>query len=219
LTILLWRLVIMTLDLKNFWQRLQSGIEVAVAGPSPEKLLGVRDGFLRFFRDGRGRPGPQTEAALRAATGQMVSIAVVPQSVEEAPLGLPITDEEVLRLLRSRVGDLELNLAGTYHFFVATEGGLHSLEIDGMLRYFVRNWTVVRGPLGEAWGSSGSIQLPDRIVAGLDSEQVPFAIPGTRKRGGMISSLTNSLETRREAVAVSTLHALSTLFYGFLETR
>jgi non-canonical (house-cleaning) NTP pyrophosphatase len=191
-------------DLKNFWQRLQSGVEVTVAAPNPDKLLGVRDGFLRFFHDGLDRT---------------VSVAVVPQAVEEAPLGLPISDEEVLRLARQRVLDLERTLGDSYHFYVATEGGLHSLEVDGRLCYFVRNWTVVRGPLGEAWGSSGSIQLPERIVAGLDSDQIPFAVPGTRKSGGMISSLTGRLETRRQAVAVSTLHAISTLFYGVLESR
>lgn len=175
-----------------------------MAGPSPDKLLGVRDGFLRFFHDGLDRP---------------ISVAVVPQAVEEPPLGLLISDEEVLRLTRQRVLDLEQALGDNYHFYVATEGGLHSLEVDGRLRYFVRNWTVVRGLLGEAWGSSGSIQLPDRIVAGLDSDQIPFAVPGTRKSGGMISSLTGRLETRRKAIASSTLHAISTLFYGVLESR
>ena len=204
MSVRLWRLWIMLPDLKNFWQRLQSGVEVTVAAPSPDKLLGVRDGFLRFFHDGLDRA---------------VSVAVVPQAVEEAPLGLPISDEEVLRLARQRVLDLERTLGDSYHFYVATEGGLHSLEVDGRLCYFVRNWTVVRGPLGEAWGSSGSIQLPERIVAGLDSDQIPFAVPGTRKSGGMISSLTGRLETRRQAVAVSTLHAISTLFYGVLESR
>ncbi|MGH7752572.1 MAG: hypothetical protein ACREN5_07125, partial [Gemmatimonadales bacterium] len=94
-----------------------------------------------------------------------------------------------------------------------------SVEIDGRVRYFIRNWTVVRGRLGEAWGASGSIQLPDRLIGGLENEQIPFAVPGTRKRGGMISSLTGGLETRRHAVALSTLHALSTLFYGVLDTR
>jgi non-canonical (house-cleaning) NTP pyrophosphatase len=77
----------------------------------------------------------------------------------------------------------------------------------------------VRSRLGEAWGTSGAIQLPDRIVRELDSDQVPFAVPGTRKSGGMISSLTGGLETRRHAVAASTLHALSTLFYGMFDGR
>jgi non-canonical (house-cleaning) NTP pyrophosphatase len=194
----------MIADLKNFWQRLQSGVEVAVAGPAPDKLLGVRDGFLRYFHDGMDRA---------------VSVAVVPQSIDESPVGLPVSDEEVIRLARERALSLEQSLGGNYHFYVATEGGIASLEVGGRHCYFVRNWTVVRGLLGEAWGSSGSIQLPDRIVEGLDGEQVPLAIPGTRRAGGIISSLTGGLETRRKAVALSTLHALSTLFYGVLESR
>ena len=167
-----WRLtIIMIRDLKNFWQRLQTGVEVAVAaGASPDKLLGVRDGFLRYFHDGLDRP---------------VSVAVVPQTVEEPPLGLLISDEEVIRLARQRAVDLEQALADNYHFYVASEAGLHSIEVAGKIRYFVRYWTVVRSLIGESWGSSGSIQLPDRLVHGLDSDQIPFAVPGTRKRGGM----------------------------------
>lgn len=83
----------------------------------------------------------------------------------------------------------------------------------------MRYWTVVRSLIGESWGSSGSIQLPDRLVYGLDSDQIPFAVPGTRKRGGMISSLTGQLENRRKAISSSTLHAISTLFYGLIESR
>ncbi|HEX5759290.1 MAG TPA: DUF84 family protein [Thermoanaerobaculia bacterium] len=191
-------------DLKKFWQRLQKGVEVAVAGPSPDKLLGVRDGFLRYFQDGLDRP---------------VSVAVVPQPCAEAQLGLAVSDEEIIGRNREKVLDLERRLGDTYHFYVATDGGLDSVELDGKARFFVRNWTVVRGRLGEAWGASGSIQLPDRLVAGLANEQIPFAVPGTRKRGGMISSLTGGLETRRHAVGLSTLHALASLFYGVLDTR
>ena len=194
----------MTMDLKNFWQRLQTGVEVAVAGQTPDKLLGVRDAFLRFFHDGLDRT---------------VSVAVVPQPVADDPVGLLVTDEEVLRHARRKVIDLEQRLGGNYHFYIATEGGVETLDVDGEHRFFVRNWTVVRSPLGETWGSSGAVQLPDRIVAGLDHAQVPFAVPGTRRSGGMISSLTGGLETRRKTIALSTLHAISTLFYGTLESR
>ncbi|HSK78529.1 MAG TPA: DUF84 family protein [Thermoanaerobaculia bacterium] len=194
----------MTMDLKNFWQRLQTGVEVAVAGQTPDKLLGVRDAFLRFFHDGLDRT---------------VSVAVVPQPVDDDPVGLLVTDAEVLRHARKKALDLEQKLGGNYHFYIATEGGIETLEVDGENRYFVRNWTVVRSPLGETWGSSGAVQLPDRIVAGLDHAQVPYAVPGTRRSGGMISSLTGGLETRRKTIALSTLHAISTLFYGTLESR
>jgi non-canonical (house-cleaning) NTP pyrophosphatase len=194
----------MTMDLKDFWQRLQKGVEVAVAGHTPDKLLGVRDGFLRFFHDGLDRT---------------VSVAVVPQSVEEEPVGLLVSDEEVVRQARKGVMELEKRLGNTYHFYIANEGGIESLEVDGKQGYLIRNWTVMRSPLGEAWGSSGAIQLPDRLVAGLDSAQIPFAIPGTRRAGGITSSLTGGIETRRKNIALSTFHALATLFYGVMESR
>jgi non-canonical (house-cleaning) NTP pyrophosphatase len=190
-------------DIRNFWQKLQGGIEVAVAGNNSETLLGIRDAFLRFFHDGLDRT---------------VSVVVVPQNVEgPPPTGLPVSDEETLERARSCVKDMESRAGGAYQFYMANEGGMHSLEVEGRTCWFVRNWTVVRSPLGEAWGSSGSVQLPERLIEGLDSAQVPFAVPGTRKSGGMIRSLTGGIETRRKAIATSALHALSTLFYGILE--
>ena len=194
----------MSIDLKYFWQRLQTGIEVAVAGHAADKLLGVRDGFLRFFHDGLDRT---------------VSVAVVPQSVEEEKVGLLVSDEEVVRQARKHVRELRERLGSTYHFYIASEGGIESLDVDGKQSYLIRNWTVVQSPLGEAWGSSGAIQLPDRIVAGLDSAEIPFAIPGTRRSGGITSSLTGGLETRRKNIGLSTFNALATLFYGVMESR
>ncbi len=194
----------MTTDLKNFWQRLQTGVEVAVAGTASESLLGVRDAIVRYFHDGLDRT---------------VSVAVVPQTVSDAPIGLPFTDEETLRLVRQRVEELEQKLGNAYHFYIASESGIHAIDVDGVPRYFIRYWTVIRGTLGEAWGSSGSVQIPDSIVAGLDQAQIPFAVPGTRRSGGIIRSLTGGLESRRKAITTATLHALSSLFYGVLESR
>ena len=193
------------MDDREFWQRLQSGIEVAVAGRTPDRHLGVRDGFLRFFRARLDRP---------------LSIAVVPQDDPEQPLGLPIDDRQTMEGARARAEDLQRRHAGEYHFFVASEGGLESEEgtpeDGGEALYFVRNWTLVLSPIGRAWGSSGAVQLPPRMIEGLGRDQVPFAVPGTRKSGGMISSLTGGLETRRRAVETATIHALATLFYGIL---
>jgi non-canonical (house-cleaning) NTP pyrophosphatase len=194
----------MAMDTKDFWQKLQSGVEIAVAGNNPETLLGVRDAFLRYFHDGHDK---------------IVSVAVVPQAVEPPPIGLPVSDEETLALANTYVREMRERLGNAYQFYIAAEGGIQEVMVEGSPRYFIRNWAVVHSPLGEAWGSSGSVQLPDRLIAGLDSAQIPFAIPGTRRGGGMIRSLTGGLETRRKAVCTSTLHAVSTLFYGVLESR
>jgi non-canonical (house-cleaning) NTP pyrophosphatase len=191
-------------DLRDFWGRFQTGVEVAVDTAGSDRLLGVRDGFLRYFHDGLERPVP---------------VAVVPHPEEEGFLGLAVSDEESIGRARRRAARIHERLGTTYHFYVSSEGGLHSLDVDGETRYFVRNWTVVRGAAGEAWGGSGSVQLPERLVAGLASQEIGLAVPGTRRSGGMISSLTGGLETRRSAVRLATFHALSTLFYGILESR
>jgi hypothetical protein len=191
-------------DLRQFWHRFQDGIEVAVAGSSADSLLGVRDGFLRYFRHGLERPVP---------------VAVVTQPAGEERGGLFLSDEATLEYASEEVRRLAENLGDSYHFYVGSQGGLHAVEISGRTHYFVRCWTVIRGAVGEASGASGSVEIPPRLIDGLDDSQIPFAVPGTRRRGGMISSLTGSLETRRSAVAVSTFHAISTLFYGILESR
>jgi len=190
--------------LSEFWARFRSGVEVVVGSSEPDKLLGIRDGFLRYFHDGLERPVP---------------VAVVPQPEPQDSSFLPLTDEEILSLARQRVRDLRKRLGDLYPFYACSETGLHALEVDGRLLYFVRNWTVLCGPVGEACGGSGSIQLPASLIEGIDAESIPFAIPGTRRRGGMVSSLTGGLETRRKAIALSTLHAISSLLYGVLESR
>ncbi|HUO86611.1 MAG TPA: DUF84 family protein [Thermoanaerobaculia bacterium] len=175
-----------------------------MAAPNADKLLGVRDGFVRYFSEGLGREVP---------------VAVVPQPGDEEPLGLAPSDLEVFAHARRHALELEGRLGDEYHFYLASEGGLQSLEVDGCQHWFVRNWTVVRSPVGEAWGGSGAVEVPERLIAGIGHDQIPFAVPGTRRGGGMTASLTGGLENRRRATALSTTHALATLFYGLLESR
>lgn len=188
----------------DFWRRFQNGIEVAVATSNPDVLLGVREGLLRYFHDGLERP---------------VSVAVVPQPADEEYRGLRMSDEEILAATRRRARDLQQRLGDSYHFYIGSEAGIHPVDVDGRTRYFVRSWVVLLGLGAEAHGGSGSLELPDRLVEGLDGQQLGVAIPGTRRSGGMIRALTGGLETRRTAVAVAVLHALSTLLYGVIESR
>ena len=148
-----------------------------------------------------------------------IPVVIVPHAEVEVQGCLPVSDEEAIEAARKEAQDLERQLGSSYHFYAASEGGLHTVEVDGKMHYFVRTWTVIRAPVGEAWGGSGSIQLPDRVVDGLGDGPLPFSIPGTRRSGGMIASLTGGMETRRSAVAMATLHALSTLFYGMIESH
>ncbi len=171
----------------------------------PDTLLGVREGFLRYFHDGLDRPIP-------------VAIVSHPE-VGEGRQGLPYGDRETLALARDHALKMREKLAGAYHFYVANEGGLHGVDGVGEPRFFVRSWTVVLGPHDEAWGGSGSLQLPTRLVEGIAEGEIPADLPGTKRRGGMTQSITGGLETRRNAVALATMNALASMFYGILDPR
>lgn len=190
--------------LRDFWRRLQTGVEVAVAGQTPDRLLGVRDGFVRYFH---------------RALERHISVAVVPHPIDEVPAGLAASTEEVLERARSEAHELRDRLTTGYHFYVASEGGIETVQIGEQPHSFVRNWTLVLGSVGEAWGGSGAVQLPDLLLTTLGDGAPALPVPGTRRRGGIISSLTGGQETRRMAVAQSTFNALSTLFYGILQSR
>ncbi len=219
-------------DLRDFWQRFQTGIRIAVGSDLPDKLLGVRDGFVRYFHHGLHRPVP---------------VSVLPQPVDDDETLPPLSDAEILELARRRAAWLEEHQDPggpayrrpdpgrpdpAFAFYVGSETGLLTCDgpacrgADGRSpgdgdepRYFVRTWTVVRGLEDEAWGSSGSVQLPRHLIRGLDSEDLPFAIPGRRRSGGMVSSLTGGLETRRSATALATFHAVASIMYGLIESR
>ncbi|MEO7794595.1 MAG: DUF84 family protein [Thermoanaerobaculia bacterium] len=191
-------------DLREFLGEFQRGIEVCVADSGADTLLGVRDAFRRFFRSDSGEVAP---------------VAVVPQDVVTPLTGLPLSDVEAIARARRSVGEMEAKLSGVYHFYLASEACYHSLDLGHETPIFVRSWTVLRGVAGETLGSSGSLQLPPHLVDGLAVEQLPHSIPGTRRSGGIMSSLTGGLESRRSAVAEATLHALSTQFFGILDTR
>lgn len=188
----------------DFWRRLQTGFDVAVASSSSDLLLGVRDGFRRYFVDG---------------LGSKVPIGLSSQPVEMPASGLPMSDRESVALGRAQARNLESRLKGRYQFYVSVQGGVEALEVDGQCRFFVRSWTVVLSPLGEAWGSSGSVELPPDAVVNVSSTSPPRRTIGTRRQGGITSALTAGLETRREATALSSFHALSGLCYGILQSR
>ena len=170
-----------------------------------DSLLGVRDAFFRFFRDDLGKPLP---------------VAVVPQEpASPRPGDLALSDEAAIERARRAARELEERVDGQYHFYLAIEGCLHALAIDGETRHFTRSWAVIRGVAGESYGASGSVQLPTRLVSGLSAEEVAAAVPRSKRTSSLVASLTGGLETRRVAVAECTLHALATQFHGVLDNH
>jgi len=126
------------MKVEEFWRRFQSGVAVAVASGMAETLLGVREGFLRFFHDGLDRAIP-------------VAVVSHPENQVEHG-GLPYGDRATLELTRSHAEALRGSLGDAYDFYVACEGGIHGVELGGESRFFIRSWTVILGPANEGWG-------------------------------------------------------------------
>ena len=189
--------------LSDFLGGYQRGIEVAVAGSSPDELLGVREAFRRYFHDGLGRPVP---------------VAVVPQEEERRLRGISGSDLEAIDTARTATASLAARLGETYQFYVATDVAIQAIESGGTHRYFLRCWAVIQGPPGSGCGASGTLEIPGKLVEGVAPAELASALPGTRRSGGLIAALTGGLETRRSAVSLATLGALSTLFFGILES-
>ncbi len=191
-------------QLSDFLGGYQRGIEVGVVGSAPEELLGVRDAFRRYFHDGLDRPVP---------------VAVVPQEEERRMRGIAESDAGALTSARRSVRALADRLGESYQFYLGIEACVQASDDESGGHFFLRSWCVILGPPGEACGASGSLEIPRRLVEGVSSAELATALPGTRRAGGMIAALTCGLETRRSAVALATLNALSTLFFGVLESR
>lgn len=184
----------------------RAGLYVAVDSTDSEKLLGVRDGMVRFFEEGLHQPLP-----------------VRVESVDDGGDGSAIllSDEEMIERARTRARALRDSFP-EHDFSASSETGIHSLQVGDGDVHFVRSWVVVcvaDRARSEAIGGSGSLQLPPRLIQGLEVGELPFAVPGRRRRGGMTSSLTGGIETRRNALALATLNAVATLFFGVVETH
>lgn len=172
-----------------------------MASREAEQLLGVRDGFRRYL-DGLGR---DTVLTMRQA------------APDPEPSGAWASVETTLATATREAERLRASDDGTA-FCVGTGEGLESLEIDGSSRDFVLCWVVIASDIGTAAGGSGPIEIPERFIQTLDVDG-PVKVPGTRRRGGMIGSLTGGLASRREAFALASFHALCSLFYGLVEPQ
>lgn len=183
-------------DRTGFLLGLQSDAGVAVAGRLPDKWLGVRDGFRRVIRDALGlSTGVEVTAYETAGSGQM-----------------PLSDAGILTLALERAHAVRVACPAT-PFVVGSEAGVARFEVGGTERWVIRTWTVVLAFGTEAWGSSGSLELPPALIRGLDPSEVAMAVPGTRRHGGAVAALSRGLEDRRGATAAATANALLTLFY------
>lgn len=179
---------------------LRDGLQIHVVGNNrfPDKLLGIRDGFARLLSE---------------RFGFRVSLAIQLLPVPDLPERIPMSEDELWALTSDKLAAAE-SAGEPRPFLVSSESGLVYREICGKPVYLVKTVARVRGLGGEAVGSSGELQLPEVLVN--DFERLQSRLPGTRRAGGMVHSLTDGLETRRSTTAQATFNALVSLCWGML---
>jgi non-canonical (house-cleaning) NTP pyrophosphatase len=196
-------LLVIMRDRPELFDLLRDGLQIHVVGGNrfPDKLLGIRDGFARLLSE---------------RFGFRVSLAIQLLPAPELPERIPMAEEELWSLTRDKLEAACREAKELHPFVVAVESGLVYRELFGKFAYLVKTVAVVRGLGGEGLGSSGELQLPEILVTDFDSLHSPFPLPGTRRAGGMVHSLTDGLETRRSTAAQATFNALVTLCWGML---
>lgn len=191
----------------ELFEHLRHGLQIYVVGGNrfPDKLLGIRDGFARLFSE---------------RFGFRVSLAIHLVPVPELPERIPMAEEELWTLTRDKISAAQLEPVEPSGkppaFLLSVESGLVYRELFGRFVYLVKTVAIVRGLGGEALGSSAELQLPEILVTDSDSLRMQLPLPGTRRAGGMVHSLTDGLETRRSTAAQATFNALVTLCWGML---
>lgn len=127
-----------------------------------------------------------------------------------------MSEEELWNLSRDKIDAAESVVDDSFPFLVCVESGLIYRELFGKFVYLVKTVAVIRGLGGEALGSSGELQLPETLVTSFDTLHSQLPLPGTRRAGGMVHSLTAGQDTRRSTAAQATFNALATLCWGML---
>ena len=126
----------------------------------------------------------------------------------------------MVREARKKALELEEKLRDTYHFYIASEGGIESLDVDGQPALLRAQLDGGAQPAGRGLGVERRDAAPGPPGGGARQRPDPLRRAGhPAAAAASSSSLTGGLETRRKNIALSTFHALSTLFYGVLESR
>ncbi len=108
-----------------------------------------------------------------------------------------------------------------WKYFVGLEGGLDVVGEGGERWAFLENWAYVSDGAGRgAYGQSGAVLLPPRLVARVVDEGVELAEAidafaggqGIRDAQGAWGVLTRNLITRQDAFRISVINAFAPFF-------
>jgi inosine/xanthosine triphosphatase len=145
----------------------------------------------------------------------------------EVPSGVrhtPLTRDDMMAGARQRaeaLAGMARERGEPWKYFVGLEGGLDVVREEGRRWVFLENWAYVADLSGRgAYGHSGGILLPDRLVEQVVDAGVELADAidsfagghGIRDAQGAWGVLSRNLITRQDAFRTSVINAFAPFF-------
>lgn len=180
---------------------------VALGSDRAAKIMAVRASIARVA---------ELDPAWREAN-------IVARPVQIDAPAMPLTDWELMSGARQRalaVREILLAQKLGADLYVGLEGGFHSITVDGEWRTFLRGWAFVTDGSRGCFGSSPSIEVPDKIVKdvvggkrelGIVIDEVA-GLRDVRSRQGAWGVLSRDLFTRSQSFEVALIAAFAPFY-------
>jgi inosine/xanthosine triphosphatase len=181
---------------------------IAIASMRTPKVAGVQRAFTK---------------AASLMPGSVSDIVFTMHSVDSGVADTPTSLEELTEgaLLRART--LSARLGAAADLFVGVEGGLYRVGE----KVFLQSWSCVYDGTRHAFGSSGSIEIPDALAHAVMEKGADLGVVvdgfaeqhDVRSRQGTWGVLTDDLVTREDSFELATFAALMPFFNHKLYNR
>lgn len=150
-------------------------------------------------------------------------LEIVPVAVESGVTHTPASRQELMRGARQRavaVQTLARQKREPWHYFVGMEGGLDTVEEDGIRRVFLESWAYVSDGERGFFGRSGAVEVPGVLAEEVlvRGTELSVAIDrfaeqtGIRDAQGAWGVLTSNKITRQEAFRVAVIAAFAPFY-------
>ena len=135
----------------------------------------------------------------------------------------PTSREELMQGARQRAEALQLvarREGKAWDYFVGLEGGLDSIEENGLRRVFLESWAFVSDGTTGHFGRSGAIELPEALVREVLGRGTELSVAidafaeesGIRDAQGAWGVLSRDRITRRDSFRIALVAAFAPFY-------
>jgi len=148
---------------------------------------------------------------------------IIPVEVNSGVTHTPSSREEMMRGARQRaeaVRTIAIAQNEPWHYFVGLEGGLDSVEENGIRRVFLESWAYVSDRERSFFGRSGAVEIPAALAEDVLVHSIELSVAidrfaeqtGIRDAQGAWGVLSANKITRQQAFRVAVMSAFAPFY-------